>query len=472
MNIEKRCILGYLTEDNTQRAFFSIRPLVTDDGQIFTDAQRQEAWPDCGTLRIVPDKREQYYFKERLRNLGHWGVIDLTRFTAEFSKIRTNKNYRPENGELNRFILYSDAVKAVGVNCFFEVLMGSVEGLMEFARVAATPLFYIRDGGVIYGPIRREKPVAEPAKEIPGQLCTLPCPDGKIRTIAVVKAVPVERPAPRAPKAEQRAEAAETPAQPAPAAAPVSQEKPVEAPAAEPQPAEPQPAEAPPTEKKAEEAQPEAVPEAAGEPVREAAAPAAEPEPAPAPRQPMRPEPWRAPERSLPLSPAARRNRTTMAVNARNEGRQNNRTIPPAEDLPRDAVFEDAENPVAAAMSALQRVWGNPDARLRLIGEIGSLPGFWATVSRFRRTDEEKAKARALEEGIAQLEEERIRHEVALRRAKENVEAYQNEVLAAMSQRKKAVLQSLDQEIARARKELASAVAEKPEESQGEPLEE
>ena len=52
MNIEKRCILGYLTEDNTQRAFFSIRPLVTDDGQIFTDAQ-----PIDGTG----------YFKELIR---------------------------------------------------------------------------------------------------------------------------------------------------------------------------------------------------------------------------------------------------------------------------------------------------------------------------------------------------------------------------------------------------------------------
>ena len=463
MNIEKRCILGYLTEDNTQRAFFSIRPLVTDDGQIFTDAQRQEAWPDCGTLRIVPDKREQYYFKERLRNLGHWGVIDLTRFTAEFSKIRTNKNYRPENGELNRFILYSDAVKAVGTSCFFEVLMGSVEGLTEFARVAATPMFYIRDGGVIYGPIRREKPVAEPAKEIPGQLCTLPCPDGKIRTIAVVKAEPVERPAPRGQKAEQRAEAPAA----SPAASPVEEAKPAEVPAAEVKADEEKPAEAAAEEKAAAPVE-ETRPQPAAEAVRETPPTAVEP----APRQPARAEPWRTQERAMPLSPAAWRNRTTMAVNARSEGRQNNRTIPPAEDLPKDAVFEDAENPVAAAMSALQRVWSSPEARLRLIGEIGSLPGFWATVSRFRRTDEEKARADALEETIAQLEEDCIRHEVALRRAKENLELYQNEVLAAMSQRKKAVLQSLDQEIARARQELASAVAEKDEGGEGEPLEE
>ena len=110
MKCDREIVFSYLEEDNTQRAYFRLMPLLTVSGDVQEEAAR--LWPDHGALRIVPDKNEQGYFKDRMRELGHFCIMDLTPFPPEANKIRTNKNYRPDKEEKNQYILYSDIVAA------------------------------------------------------------------------------------------------------------------------------------------------------------------------------------------------------------------------------------------------------------------------------------------------------------------------------------------------------------------------
>ena len=102
MNFDRSLIFAYLEEDNIQRAYFRVRPLLTIHGDVQEEALR--LWPDHGCLRIVPDRNEQHTFKDRMRSLGNYCVINLVGIPADANKIRTNKNYKPERGEFNQFI--------------------------------------------------------------------------------------------------------------------------------------------------------------------------------------------------------------------------------------------------------------------------------------------------------------------------------------------------------------------------------
>ena len=74
MNCDKELVLVYMEEDNIARAYFRVRPLLTISG----DAQEEAArlWPDHGCLRIVPDRNEQHTFKDRMRSIGPYCVMD------------------------------------------------------------------------------------------------------------------------------------------------------------------------------------------------------------------------------------------------------------------------------------------------------------------------------------------------------------------------------------------------------------
>ena len=108
MSIDNQLLFCYLEEDNIQQAYFRVRPLLTPDADIRQEAMNQ--FPVEGCLRIVPDRNEQHTFKSRMRDLGHYCLVDLANLPAEATKIRTNKNFRPDKGEPNQFILYSDTV--------------------------------------------------------------------------------------------------------------------------------------------------------------------------------------------------------------------------------------------------------------------------------------------------------------------------------------------------------------------------
>lgn len=155
MNVYQELIFSYLEEDNTQRAYFRVKPLLATSGDIRQEAQA--AWADEGALRIVPDRAEQYHFKDRMRTLGSYCVMDLTHTTEEANKIRTNKNYNPAKGERNQYILFSDAVQPLPNHSFFHVLDGTAEQASELAKQAITPLFYLRDGDTLYGPVNRDQ---------------------------------------------------------------------------------------------------------------------------------------------------------------------------------------------------------------------------------------------------------------------------------------------------------------------------
>ena len=152
MDFTGRIVLSFIEEDNTQRAYFRIRPLLMQDGPLSKEDIDQ--LPDEGYLRIVPDKNEQHTFKDRMRELGCVCVLDLFNIPPEAVKIRNNKNYSPQRGENNQFIVYSDAVQAVPQNLFYEVISAEAGDKEKIAR-SCTPLCYVRDGGKIYGPVSR-----------------------------------------------------------------------------------------------------------------------------------------------------------------------------------------------------------------------------------------------------------------------------------------------------------------------------
>ena len=52
--------LAYVEEDNRQRVIFRVIPLCTREGNVFHGGA--DDFPDEGSLRIVPDKREQSTF--------------------------------------------------------------------------------------------------------------------------------------------------------------------------------------------------------------------------------------------------------------------------------------------------------------------------------------------------------------------------------------------------------------------------
>ena len=186
MNFDRSLIFAYLEEDNIQRAYFRVRPLLSLEGDI-----RQEAlqlWPNEGGLRIVPDRNEQHTFKTRMRTLGAYCVIDLRNKPPEAGKIRTNKNFKPERGEVNQYILYSDTVHELPAHTFYQLLDGEAADYVSLANQAVTPLFYIRHNDTLYGPVTKASPeLPTLAQESEGILFTIPCPDGIERLILCIE---------------------------------------------------------------------------------------------------------------------------------------------------------------------------------------------------------------------------------------------------------------------------------------------
>ena len=90
MEFSGRFFLAAIEEDNTQRALFRVRPLLSEEGGI--PPEDIDTLGDEGFLRVVPDRAEQHSFKERMRELGHLCLIDLRSVPAEISKVRNNKN--------------------------------------------------------------------------------------------------------------------------------------------------------------------------------------------------------------------------------------------------------------------------------------------------------------------------------------------------------------------------------------------
>lgn len=147
MELLRRDYLAALEEDNLAKALFRVRPLLTAEGPVVLEDMEELA--DEGWLRIVPDKQEQYTFKDRMRTLGQLCMIRLSPLPEDVSKLRPNKNYAPQKGESNQYVLYSDVVTAVNDLAIFEVLTEPMR------RQPLTEHYYLRQGGHIQGPYQR-----------------------------------------------------------------------------------------------------------------------------------------------------------------------------------------------------------------------------------------------------------------------------------------------------------------------------
>ena len=191
MNLDRSLIFAYLEEDNIQRAYFRVQPLLSLDGNIHQEAL--QLWPNEGCLRVVPDRNEQHTFKIRMRKLGSYCVIDLRNQPVDAGKIRTNKNFKPDRGEVNQYIIYSDTIHEMPEHTFYQLIDGDAKEHKAIAADAITPLFYIREADTIYGPIRKDSAMMpEPAAETAGVIFEVACPDGITRTILCLENEPAE----------------------------------------------------------------------------------------------------------------------------------------------------------------------------------------------------------------------------------------------------------------------------------------
>lgn len=392
MNYEKEIVFSYLEEDNTQRAYFRIKPLLSVSGDMREEASR--LWPDEGALRIVPDKNEQFYFKDRMRTLGSFCIMDLTPFSPDANKIRTNKNYRPERDERNQFILYSDTVKPLPENTFFEVLPGSPEAFETLSASAVTPLFYLRFNDELFGPVTKSAPAKpEHAVHAEGTLYQLPCPDGKVRSIFCAAAqqkaaapahkpeeLPLGRPLQILDDAKGFEETLKDIAQPLPLDANLLKQKPAE--------------EAP------------AIPRSVltGTPLyRSGAARAILPRPKNQLQEVVANQ-WRA---------------------ARND--------PPAAPLPSDATLRPVENPVEMACQHLKAAWQVPETQAQLVDCILSLPDITARLEpRLAADSGATTLQKVLLNRLQDLEAERLSALVQLDKARNDVEQFRKTSLSSL----------------------------------------
>lgn len=138
--------LAYVEEDNRQRVIFRVIPLCTREGSVFHGGT--EEFPDEGSLRIVPDKREQSTFKERMREISGLCAIHLLSEGKELMKVRQNRNYAPEQGERNRLAIYSDVICEFTEEGCFEVVEAGAD-----ASASLTARVLLHKDKMLYGPI-------------------------------------------------------------------------------------------------------------------------------------------------------------------------------------------------------------------------------------------------------------------------------------------------------------------------------
>lgn len=458
MNLDRCLLFSWIEEDNIQKAYFRVRPLLTSEGDVRAEAD--ELWPAEGCLRIVPDRNEQHTFKSRMRALGNFCVVDLRGLPADAGKIRTNKNFRPDKGEVNQYILYSDTVKSLPEHSFYEIVEGTADGFHEASEKAATPCFYIKEDDTLYGPVRKEAPEKpDPAQEAAGTLFEMPCPDGKSRLILCME----DAPAPVLCAPVQRSAA--------PAVQPFT--PPVKQPEAAPAPvqSEPQPTAETPAE--------------AAEPVKAETPDPAQPEPVPAAQdtalpigqkleildkskgyeetlqsldkplsqganllrqretRPIQPQPIPAVkpgslggtqlvQTPLRTSTPQPKNRVQEIITGHVVGNYE----PPAQNLPAGAALRDVANPVENACASLRKAWHATDARDQLLDCMLSLDGFRAKLeSRLCRTGSATLMQKVLRDRLQDLEAERLNALCELDRARRDTDAYRDELLNAMKNR-------------------------------------
>lgn len=457
MDFDRSLIFAYLEEDNVQRAYFRVRPLLTVDGDIQEEALK--LWPNEGGLRIVPDRNEQHTFKIRMRTLGSYCVVDLRNQPPEAGKIRTNKNFRLDKSEVNQYILYSDTVHELPENTFFQLMEGQASDYTALAEKAVTPLFYIRQNDTIYGPIRNAAPAApEAAAEAAFMLYEISCPDGVKRMFLCISESVSKQP--EHVNADESDNAARQ--QEAPDIAPVEGHQPTIDHSPEVaamdlhQPAESLPIGETlhiltpsvthdetikqlnqPVSQTANLLKQSPMPEKAAQFVNNA----------PLSGTPLIKTP-------LHLSVQQSKNRTQEVVsNQWSVGKYE----PPAQNLPSGAAMRSVENPVEAARKQLRTAWNSTDARNQLIDFILSLEGAKAQLeAALCEGSDNTVMQRVLRDKLQDLEAERLTALCELDKARRDLDAYKQELMTGLSARIAKDTKQLQQDKTAAEEILAS----------------
>ncbi|MBR1585319.1 MAG: hypothetical protein IJ662_07265 [Clostridia bacterium] len=401
MNFQGKAVLVYLEEDNIARAYFRIQPLMTQDGPV---GDTKAEYPDDGFLRIVPDKNEQHTFKERMRGMCGLCIMDLRHLPAEANKIRTNKNYAPIRGETNQYIIYSDAVRAMPEDLFFQVV---AEGGVS---TASTPQVYIRNGANIQGPFLREngQPVGDPTP--------LPPDSAEIHSVTVNGQEllfywpKVELPAPQPAQEEHPA----APAQIA-ESAPAEEEK---APEKDPR------------QNAYEQIQAMNVaPSATANRLHDA------PSVSPidfVPEQPAKPltgtRLYQAPQR--PASPRRAHNQLMEAVESQ---RYAARYEAPGATLPQSAELKEVHNPADALKRALAGMWQSPESQSQAVSVVLAQPGMRALISKAVTSDANDLTVAAMQHQLQDLEAERLMTLMQLDDVKKNLSAAREEAVGKLN---------------------------------------
>ena len=128
MSLPGKLCIGILEEDNPLKSYFRFKPLLVEEDGKYIPYEQHDSYPEDGCIRIVPDKNESYHFKNRMRRVGRFCVVDLREHPDENDKIRPNKNYHEGGPEVNAFIIYSDVVRQPAEGTIFEIIPTVQEG--------------------------------------------------------------------------------------------------------------------------------------------------------------------------------------------------------------------------------------------------------------------------------------------------------------------------------------------------------
>ena len=418
MNFQGKAILVYLEEDNIQKAYFRVRPLMTQEGPV---GPMEGIYPDDGYLRIVPDRNEQHTFKERMRALSGLCLVDLRFFQPDANKIRTNKNYAPARGETNQFIVYSDAVRALPDDLLYQVV---AEG--DVSR-ASTPYVYIRNGANIQGPFRSVdgqaadelRPVPPDSAEIHsvqvnGQELLFYWPRQAEEKPAIIE----ENAA--APQEEAADEAPET------ANAPLNAYDQIQAMDVQ-------------------------VSENANKLQDAPAFPAPLP---PAEQQSAKPlsgtRLYQAPQR-----PVQQRRAHNPLMEVVERERYAARYEAPGATLPQTAELKNVDNPADALKRALQNLWQNPETQRQAVDVLLNQPGMRQMLSQSLTKETNDLTLAAMQSQLQEMEAERLMTLMQLDDAKKNLAAVREEAVGKLTSQEQKKLDEINAAKESARDALA-----------------
>lgn len=156
MSLPGKLSIGFLQEDNPAKYFFRLRPiLVKEDEGFRTLDNLNERYPQDGFIRIVPDKNEISHFKARMRALGRYCMLNLTRHPNENDKIRPNKNFAMVSTERNANIVYSDVVAKLSATMLAEVVFAPEGEILP--QLPGTAFVVLANEEKLYGPFLWEE---------------------------------------------------------------------------------------------------------------------------------------------------------------------------------------------------------------------------------------------------------------------------------------------------------------------------